>query len=208
MDKNKFLLGIMIALIGLFMMVAADAFIKFAVIILGIAAVLDGIFILYTAKNLIIDENYAFIMKIRGCMSIVVGFLAVFLPLVFAAVLFTIMDYTLAAYLLISAGLEVYTIDKLKRNGYAIRQSVIEVISSIILAIVLFLIPSETMGRLIVGIAGLALIVTGLVMAFVQWRNRPLLMDASVSEEETAPTEESINGEAASQMQDEESSSS
>lgn len=195
----------MIALIGLFMMVAADAFIKFAVIILGIAAVLDGIFILYTAKNLIIDENYAFIMKIRGYLSIAVGCLAVLLPLVFAAVLFTIMDYTLAAYLLISAGLEVYTINKLRRNGYAIRQSVIEVVSSVILAVVLFLIPSETMGHLIVGIAGLVLIITGLVMAFIQWRNRPLIMDATISDEETAPTEESINGDAASQMQSDES---
>lgn len=192
----------MIALIGLFMMVAADAFIKFAVIILGIAAVLDGIFILYTAKNLIIDENYAFIMKIRGWLSIAMGVLAIALPLIFADVLLTIMAYSLAGYLLVSAGLEIYTIDKLKRNGYAIRQSVIEVISSIILAVVLFLIPSRSMGHLIVGIAGFSLIVTGVVLAFIQWKNRPLVVDATVTDDE-GPSAEALAGDAASQMQHE-----
>lgn len=180
MDKNKFFLGLMIAVVGLFMVIAPDAFIKFAVIILGIVGILNGVFILYTARNLIIDENYATIMLIRGWMSLGVGVLAVALPGFFAKVfdvMWMIMAYTLAVYLLVSAGLETYTISKLRRNGYAIRQSVIEVIASLIFAIILFTVPSD-IGAHIVCFGGVLLIVIGVALSFLQWKNRPLVLDA------------------------------
>ena len=186
MDKNKFFLGLMIAAIGLFMLIDPTAFIKFAVIILGIVAILNGIFILYTARNLIIDENYAFIMMIRGWMSVGVGVLAVALPLIFARLLWTVMAYTLAVYLLVSAGLESYTLSKLRRNGYAVRQSVIEVAASLIFAVILFIIPSSKFGNAIVVLGGLALIITGVVLAFIQWKNRPIVMDADAVVDDAA----------------------
>ena len=133
----------MVAAVGLFMVIQPDVFSKVAVIVLGIVAVLNGIFILYTARNLIIDENYATIMMIRGWMSIGVGALAVLLPVAVQRIFWTVMTYALAVYLLASAGLETYTITKLKRNGYAIRQAVIEVIASVCLALVLFIIKAD-----------------------------------------------------------------
>lgn len=180
MDKNKFFLGLMIAAVGLFMLIASEAFIKFAVIILGIVAILNGVFILYTARNLIIDEHYATIMMIRGWMSVGVGLLAVALPGIFfkaLEIMWTIMAYTLAVYLLVSAGLETYTITKLRRNGYAVRQAVVEVIASLIFAVILFAVPTN-IGKIIVCLGGISLIVTGITMAFLQWRNRPIVMDA------------------------------
>ena len=54
--KNKFFLGFMIAAVGLFMLIQPDVFSKVAVIVLGIIAVMNGVFILYTARNLIIDK--------------------------------------------------------------------------------------------------------------------------------------------------------
>lgn len=178
MDKNKFFLGLMIAAVGLFMAIQPDGFSKVAVIILGIVAVLNGIFILYTARNLIIDENYASIMMIRGLMSVGVGALAVLLPVIIQRIFWTIMTYALAIYLLASAALETYTINKLKRNGYAIRQAVIEVLASVVLALVLLIINAETIGTLLIRCGGVVLVITGLVLSLIQWRNRPIVMDS------------------------------
>ncbi len=181
MDKNKFLLGIVVAAVGLFMLLSPDAFIKFTVIILGIGAFVDGLFILVTTKNLILDPSYSRIMSIRGWMSIAAGALAVALPLVVAGIMWTIMAYTLAAYLLISSALEVYAIGKLKRNGIMIKQSVIEVLVSLLLAAVLLFIPSRSVGHIIVYGCGLSILIAGLGFAFVQWKNRPIIVHAETS---------------------------
>lgn len=191
MDKNKFVLSILVALVGLLMLVSPETFIAMAVIILGAAAVADGFFIMVTTRNLILDPEYKLMMTIRGIMSIVVGSVSILLPLFIAAIAWKLMAYVLSVYLLISAGLQIYGISKLHRNGIMIRQSVVETIVSIILAIVLFIIPAKTAGGIIVGACGLVLLVSGLISAFLQWRNRPLTVipeavhTEEVSEEET-----------------------
>ncbi len=190
MDRNKFFLGFMVVAVGLFMAIQPDVFSKVAVIILGLIAVCNGIFILYTARNLIIDEHYASIMMIRGWMSVGVGLLAVFLPVIIQRVFWTIMTYALAFYLLASAALETYTISKLKRNGYAIRQSVIEVAASVILALILFIIKSEKIGDFVVRLGGIALIITGISLSIVQFKNRPIVMDSVTVEDADSPATE------------------
>lgn len=191
MDKNKFFLGLMVVAVGLFMAIQPDVFSKVAVIILGLVAIFNGVFILYTARNLIIDENYASIMTIRGCMSVGVGVLSVLLPVLIQRVFWTIMTYTLAVYLLASAVMESYTISKLKRNGYAIRQAVIEVVASVVLALVLFIIKSERIGDFIVRFGGVVLVLIGVGLSLLQWRNRPIVMDAVVVDDEEEAAAES-----------------
>ncbi len=174
MDKNKFVLSLMVAIVGLLMIISPTAFIALAVILLGLAAVVDGIFIMVATRNLILDPDYKLMMTIRGVMSIVVGAVAVLLPLVIAAIAWTIMAYVLAGYLIVSAGLEIYGITKLHRNGIMINQSVIETVISLILAIALFVIPAEKAGGILVRICGVILLIAGCLNAFLQWRNRPI----------------------------------
>lgn len=174
MDKNKFILSLMVAIVGLLMIISPTAFIALAVILLGLAAVVDGIFIMVATRNLILDPDYKLMMTIRGVMSIVVGAVAVLLPLVIAAIAWTIMAYVLAGYLIVSAGLEIYGITKLHRNGIMINQSVIETVISLILAIALFVIPAEKAGGILVRICGVILLIAGCLNAFLQWRNRPI----------------------------------
>ena len=161
MDKNKLFLGLMTAAMGLFLLISPDAFISFFVIILGVAAVIDGIFILSATR------------AVRGILSVLIGFLAVALPKLVASVAWSAMAYALAIYLIVSASLQIYTITKLHRNGIMVRQSMIEVASSVILAIVLFIIPSETIGIFIIRIFGAVLLVAGIAISVIQWKNRP-----------------------------------
>ena len=173
MDKNKLFLGLMTAAMGLFLLISPDAFISFFVIILGVAAVIDGIFILAATRDLIIDPQYKLIVTVRGILSVLIGFLAVALPKFVASVAWSAMAYALAIYLIVSASLQIYTITKLHRNGIMVRQSMIEVASSVILAIVLFIIPSETIGIFIIRIFGAVLLVAGIAISVIQWKNRP-----------------------------------
>ena len=186
MDKNKFFLGIMIAAVGLFMMISPDSFIKFAVVILGIALIFDGIFILVTVRNLVVDRNYGFIMDVHGWLSIGVGLLAVVLPMIFASVFWTIMAYSMAFYLLVAAGMEIYAINMLSRNGISTKKSIFEVIVCIILAIVLFILPSQILGTVLVRVLGIVLMLSGIVFALIQWKLKPLIIQPDSIEDITA----------------------
>ena len=193
MDKNKFFLGIMVAAVGLFMLISPEAFIKFVVIILGIALIFDGVFILVTVRNLIADVNYGRVMAVHGWLSIGVGVVAVLLPLVFAAVVWTIMAYSLAVYLLVAAGMEVYAITVLTRNGISTKKSIFEVIVCVFLAVVLFILPHSA-GNALVRVFGVVLLAAGVLFSLVQWRLRPIVVQpdsvVSVEEDEAAADEQ------------------
>ncbi|MBQ0051784.1 MAG: DUF308 domain-containing protein [Treponema sp.] len=190
MDKNKLFLGFVTAALGLFLLISPEAFISFFVIILGVAAIIDGVFILAATRNLIYDPHYNRIVTVRGVLSVLVGGLSVALPVLVAAVVWKAMAYTLAVYLLISAGLQIYTITMLHRNGIMIRQSMIEVFCSLALALVLIVIPSDVAGNFIVRLMGLVLLAVGVGFVFIQWRNRPVTVMPEVVETVEEPEAE------------------
>lgn len=173
MDKNKLFLGFMTAALGLFLLISPDTFISFFVILLGLAAIIDGIFILTATRDLIIDPQYKLIVAVRGVLSVVVGLLSVVLPITVAAVVWKAMAYTLAIYLIVSCAMQIYTITKLHRNGIMIRQSMIEAASSMVLALVLFIIPAQTAGHFIIRLFGIVLLAIGIGLVLIQWKSRP-----------------------------------
>ena len=187
MDKNKLFLGFMTAALGLFLLISPDTFISFFVILLGVAAVIDGVFILATTRDLIIDPQYKLIVTVRGVLSVVVGLLAVILPIAVASIVWKAMAYTLAIYLIVSAGMQLYTITKLHRNGIMIRQSLIEMASSLVIALVLFIIPAQDAGHFIVRLFGIVLLGIGIGLVVVQWKSRPeiIIPDSVEDVEET-----------------------
>lgn len=190
MDKNKLFLGFMTAALGLFLLISPDTFISFFVILLGLAAIIDGIFILTATRDLIIDPQYKLIVTVRGILSLVVGLLAVVLPIAVAAVVWKAMAYTLAVYLLLSVGMQVYTITKLHRNGIMIRQSMIEAASSLVLALVLFIIPAQVAGHFLIRLFGIILLVIGLGLVIIQWKSRPeVIIPDSVEDAEDGESE-------------------
>lgn len=184
----------MIAVVGLFMLISPDSFMKFAVIILGITLIFDGIFILVTVRNLVVDKNYALVMAVHGWLSIAVGLLAVLLPMIFAEIFWTIMAYTMAVYLLAAAGMEIYAINMLSRNGISTKKSIFEVIICVILAIILFILPSDILRNTLVSVFGVILIIIGVTFALVQWKLKPIIIQPDsvedIIEEAEAEAEE------------------
>ena len=177
MRKTYLGIGVLAIIIGLMMLIVPHQCIKAIVIILGIFSVGNGVFNLFSIRKLIADSDFAMIITIRGSISIIVGLLAILLPLSFAGVLWTITIYTLAFYLLISSGMEIYGTIKMKEVGINTKPYIAEIIGSIIIAIILLIIPAE-IGTLIVRLLGLAIMIIGIGHLFFEIKSKPLIVHA------------------------------
>ena len=170
-------IGILSIIIGLMMLIVPEQCIKAIVVILGIFSIGNGIFNLFSIRKLIADSNFVKAITIRGAISILVGVLAIFLPLVFAGILWTVMVYSLAFYLLISSGMEIYSTIKMNQFGINTKPYVAEIIGSIVIAIILLIIPAK-IGTLIVRLLGLAIMIIGIGLLFFEIKSKPLIVHA------------------------------
>jgi len=176
MRKTDFMLGALLALVALMMIIAPEQCIKVAVVALGIEAVVNGIFNLIKIRQLVHDKSFQLTVIVRSVISIVIGILAVFLPLRFAEAMWTIMLYVLAAYLLASAFLELYMLAKLRDTNIERRRYMLEVIISLVGAIVLFIVPQQ-IGLVLVRILGVLLLAVSAGYMLFEWHDRPIVVD-------------------------------
>lgn len=174
MKKNSLLLGIILAIVGLIMTITPSGCIKAVVIILGIEAVANGVYQLLYTRKLFPDAAFQYSVIIRGMLSIVVGLLAFFLPLRFAEIIWTVMLYVLAVYLLVGSALLLFSCGKLQNTNVDRRQFITEAVISIILALIMLLIPVHV-GTTLVRIAGIVLILTGAAFIVLYIKNKPLV---------------------------------
>src|SRR5574344_1956175 len=158
LDKTNFALGILLAVVGLMILVAPTDSIKIVVILLGAGAFCNGLYNLLKVRLLSEDSDYRRTVLIRGWVSIVVGLLAICLPLVMAKTVVTVMVYVLAIYLILSAAAELYLVYKLHQIRVPSKSFAGEAVGSIIVAVILFLLPAN-FGIVIVRILGALLIV-------------------------------------------------
>lgn len=179
MRKTYLLIAALIAVIGIMMIVAPSECIKIAVIVLGITAIINGVVILFSKRNIIEEKVFKLTMAIRGVVSIAVGLLAVLLPLIFAGILWTVMVYAIGAYLLISASAEIYEAQKLKEYGKKTKAIRTEVIVSILLAIIFFCMPAK-IGVTLIRIGGILLLIAAALCVIIEWKNRPLVLEAEI----------------------------
>lgn len=179
MNKTSFALGILAAVIGLMLVIAPTSGIRVVVILMGIGAFADGIVNLIKISKWSSDSQFHLAVIIRGWVSIVIGLLAVFLPLVMfnaVATVVRVMLYVLGVYLIISAISEIYLISKLHKEEVPTKHLWGEVAGSIIVAIILFLLP-KNYGEIIVRILGVLLIVAGAAYSIYEWRNASLVVE-------------------------------
>ena len=184
MRKTYLGIGLLTAIVGLLMVFAPEAWLKVVVILLGTAAIVNGFFNIIYVRTIIDDELYRKAVLFRGIISIAIGLTVIILPLVIVATLWTIMLYVLAGYLLVSSGLEIYATIKLKSAGVEVKPYYGEIVGSIILAVILFIIPVQ-LGQILIQICGGVLIVTGIGIIVWEWKNRNYIVyPTSVSDDE------------------------
>ncbi len=201
MEKNKtniknIALGILIAIVGILVMIFPRYSIDVVVILLGIAAIISGIYNLL--KFYKVSDNLGFkkIILIKSITSIVLGVLAVVLPFAFIKVIETIVKvllYVEAVYLLLSAFAEILIIEKLKENNENLKTLRFEILSSILAAILLFLL-APNFGEIVVRILGAILTAGGIIYVIYYYLHKPIVVEAEnvhdVNEDETSSQNE------------------
>lgn len=186
MNKNNFLFGILVAIFGLVMIIRPDFVVVAVAITIGICVAADGVFILASVRSVLEDERFRIITTVRAWFYVVVGVFAIAMPLVFAGVMWTAIVYMLAASLLVAAGIETYGLIQLRESRISLKPFVMEIIYSILIAIVLFIIPAKSFGRIIIYICGGILIVGGTIFAIYKWKHRDLVVRAESVDDDSS----------------------
>ncbi|MCM1321017.1 MAG: DUF308 domain-containing protein [Bacteroides sp.] len=172
MMKSYVLAGIMGIILGLMMLFAPAAFIQVVVIVIGAASVVSGVLGFLTVRSLIDDVLFKRTIVVRSVLCILVGMLAVFLPLVLAGTVWTVMSYILAAELFVSAVLEIYGVIKLKSAGQTVKPYYAEILVSLIFSCILFASPAAV-GITIIRFAGGLVLLAASVLTFWAVRFQP-----------------------------------
>ena len=170
MSRDKWLLfgGLLMIILGLVMLIAPEPFIQVFRVVIGIAVVLEGFVTLFSVRTEVADPRVRGMLLIRSLLGIVVGLVAVFLPMLVAKVSWTVMLYILAIEMIVSAVMEFFVAHDLCALDLPARDYIIEAILLIVLAVILFMFPKE-IGMIVVRIAGVAVIIGGCVGLY-RWK--------------------------------------
>ncbi|MGP1587394.1 MAG: DUF308 domain-containing protein [Treponemataceae bacterium] len=176
--KTNIVLSILAIIVGLLILIIPGQCFKAIVILIGLASIANGIFNVVKVRTLIANPEYHMLITIRAFVSIIVGLLAVLLPAIFtktASGIWTVMMYCLAVYLVITSAMELYAITKLKNSGIATKPYVSEILASLIMAVILFIVPAK-IGEIIVRIIGALVMLLGVAFLVVELKSRPLVV--------------------------------
>ena len=163
MNKKNIAVGVVLFLLGLLVMIFPLFWIKVAVITLGLAAIAYGIYSLVGTKKLFENSKYEKTILIKSIISIITGLLAVVLPLAIAGIMWNIMIYILVVYMIISAVLGFYSVSLLNDTGIDRKRYIVENSGLLLGAIILLLIPSKSLGPLLIRIIGLGVMIAGII---------------------------------------------
>lgn len=179
-DIKNFVFGILTAVIGLIVLIFPKRSIEVVVILLGICAIISGIYNLLKVYK--ISENLEFrkVVLIRSIISIVLGILAVVLPFAFIKVIETIVKvllYVEAIYLILSAFAEIFMIEKLKSENANVKNLQLEILGSILIAVLLFLLAAN-FGETVVRILGVLCMIAGISYSIFYYFHKPIVVEA------------------------------
>ena len=194
---GDFLISGLFIVLGLMLSIFTQFSIKIIVIALGAAAVVKGLYDLAKVKKLSKDAGFNRMVLIRSLAGILVGILAVFLPLAFfktAETVVKVMLYLLAIFLMISGVLQLFLVAKLNQEEVPAptKPMKIEAVSYFLVAIFLFLVASINITG-IIRLVGIILVILGVIYTVYLWHNRTLVINPdSVEDDVQDNTENSI----------------
>lgn len=200
MKKWNMYAGIIMALLGLFVIIIPSFWIKVVVILLGLAAVCYGVYGLKVNKAIYNNTIYERTILIKSIASIVIGVLAILFPLAIGNAAWTAMIWMLIIYLILAAVMGFYAAALLKDSGVARKKYFLENLGLIVVAVILILISPATLGSAILRIIGTVIMIAGLgiVLFEVLSRKKEIVVEVSaedVKDETPAATETSADNE-------------
>ena len=168
MKKWNYFIAGLLGVLGILILIFPAFWIKLIVVLLGLGAVGYGIYNFTYIKKLSDESSYRTIIMIRSLVSIVIGLLAVILPMTVAETMWTIMIYILAVYLVCAACLGFYGMYVLRNTEVELKNYLLENFILLAIAVFLFLVPAQ-LGIALVRILGLAVIAVGAFFGLSEW---------------------------------------
>ena len=156
--------GILAAILGLLIIIFPAFWIKLVVIMLGLAAIVYGVYSLKFTKVISEDISYRRTILIKSIVSIAAGVMAVLFPLAIGGAAWTAMIWLLIFYLLVSAAAGFYAAALLKDSGVERKRYIIENLLLLAVAVILILISPRSLGNAIIRLIGIITLVAGIVL--------------------------------------------
>lgn len=185
------LIGAVALAIGIIIINHANAFLKIIMIAAGIGSLVDGLYTLVGVKKWKLTSTTKTLTTIKGMESTLIGFAAIIMGIFAANEAFTVMVYIFAIGLIFSAVVSIQNasvageFDIKDMRGHFMAEAVIQ----ILIAIILFFKPVETL-ELIVKVLAIAFIVIGslsvvfsLIVMFTKSKKTAEVGEAEVVEE-------------------------
>lgn len=185
------LIGAVALAIGILILNHANAFLKIIMVAAGIGSLVDGLYTLVGVKKWKYTSTTKTLTTIKGMESTLIGFAAIVMGIFAANEAFTVMVYIFAIGLVFSAVVSMQNaavageFEIQEMRGHFIAEAVIQ----ILIAIILFFKPVETL-ELIVKVLAIAFIVIGslsvvfsLIVMFTKSKKTEEVGEAEVVEE-------------------------
>jgi uncharacterized membrane protein HdeD (DUF308 family) len=164
----QLLLSVLIVVLGIFILIRQDLFKQIFVISLGV------ILLYFSIRTLIISSKYTYnkfnrnSTLLKAILGIVIGVLAIVMPLTTGATVWMILLYSIAAQLTIAAVILLLDAFALRDSGFPISPLVVEGVLSLAVAVSLFVFP-QNYATMLVTILGVAIILVGVVVGIVSY---------------------------------------
>ncbi len=181
--------GILLAVFGLLLILFPAFWVKVAVILLGLGAIAYGIYNIKFTRTLYKDTLYERSLLVKSIISIVVGVIVVFFPLVIVRTAWNAMIWVLVIYMIVSAVLGFFAAALLKDTGIERKRYFLENLILLAIAIVLIILSPSALGTFIVRLIGLVALVAGgtlITYEIISKKNKPVEAEfKDVSTEDT-----------------------
>ena len=162
----QLLVAIAVVPLGIFILIRQDLFKQVFIIALGLVAIITGITSLATMNRYSFGKFIHGSTVVKGVLGIIVGVLAVIMPIATGEAVWTVIIYILAAQMLIAAIVMIMDSVAVRSAGFPAAPLVVEGIVSLFFAIILFLFPRD-IANLLVTILGVIVIVVGLTIGLL-----------------------------------------
>ncbi|MGH0052658.1 MAG: HdeD family acid-resistance protein [Sphaerochaetaceae bacterium] len=167
------IIGALVSAVGIFLMFQQDSFMKIFISLLGIILAGSGVSNLVTLKGFGLGNRSRVMTIVKALLSIVVGLIALIVPLSAATISWTVLLYIIGIQLLFSAGVSFLDAILLRKSDRSLSPLFTEGIFSLVVAILLFVFPQQ-IGSMLLKLFGLLFIVSGIGMILWSLRIRKI----------------------------------
>ncbi|MDD7270236.1 MAG: DUF308 domain-containing protein [Treponema sp.] len=169
-----YIYGALMVICGILIVSIPQFWIRFFVVVFGLAAIAYGIYEFVQVKDIPEDApKYKKSILIKASVSVVFGVLSVIIPVAVADTLWKIGVYLFATGLIIVSALGFYSVSVLQETSPKRKQYIIENLALLVVAIVMFLISPDALGKTIIRIVGVIGIIAGLLWIVITAITKP-----------------------------------